>query len=223
MVGFQVLEVGLGDSVNKEVFLLVSHGLDNELLVSAEEKERARGPTSFTRLEHILRVLFGVQRLEQRLSTDSIATSQVFELVNIVACDLNSFVDDELRPLVFADFTLQNRVNLRVEGHIWIIQELLLMDIFPALEVFDLYVVQSQSHREVIGSVFGDLAIFPCFEVWCFDDATDAFQDSVDQLYIETGCQECIKRVSEDVAAIFASFSRVVAAIAARICASGFD
>ena len=101
-----------------------------------------------------------------------------------MACDFDFFVDDELCSLVFANFTLQNRVNLCVEGHIWIVLELLLVDVFPALEVFDLYVVQSQSHREVIGSVFGDLAIFPCFKVWCFDNSTDTFQDSVDQLYI---------------------------------------
>ena len=56
-----MLEVGLGDSIDKEVFLFIGHGLDNESLVSAEEEKRARGPTSLTRLEHILRVFFRVQ------------------------------------------------------------------------------------------------------------------------------------------------------------------
>ena len=61
MIGFQVLKVGLGDSIDKEVFLFIVHGLDNESLVSAEEEKRARCPTSLTRLEHILRVFFRVQ------------------------------------------------------------------------------------------------------------------------------------------------------------------
>ena len=71
--------------------------------------------------------------------------------MNEISLNLNPFVDREHWALTVLDaLLLEHLVNLRVEGHVGVIRELLLVHVFPALIVPDLDIVEDEAEREVV-------------------------------------------------------------------------
>ena len=78
------------------------------------------------------------------------------------------------------------------------------MRVLPNIEVANLYAVERDLHREVIGRVLVILATLLCIFFRRLDDATDAFQNRVDQLHVQTRGEEGRERVGEHIFVFFA-------------------
>ena len=69
------------------------------------------------------------------------------------------------------------------------------MRVLPINEVANLDAVERYLHREVVGLILVILPIFLCVFVRRLDNTTDAFQDCVDQLHVQTRGEEGRERV----------------------------